>query len=153
MKTGYYAWKSAAGSRTQQAFAATAAAPFDAEEIGLRATVSADAENSATGLVNLRIEARDIALAQEGDRYTCHLGIMSVGYLPNGLIAPNPVKRLDIQYSAAERDQALRDGIDVAEKLTASQGVNKFRVMVFDRGSNAVGSITIPAAAFQQMQR
>jgi VWFA-related protein len=152
-KMGYYAWKSAAGNRTQQAFTATAAAPFDAEEIGLRATVSADAENTDSRLVKLRIDARDIALSQEGDRYTGQLRIMSVGYQPTGLIASSPVAPLDIDFSAAERDQALRDGIDITEKLTASKGESKFRVMVFDRGSNAVGSVTIPAAAFGQDQR
>jgi VWFA-related protein len=152
-KTGYYAWKGPVGGRTQSAFTATAATPFDAEEIGLRATVSADPQNHAAALVNLRIDARDIALAQEGDRYTGHLEVMSEGYLPNGLITSGPVTPLDIDYSAAERDQALRDGIGITEKLTASQGETRFRVMVFDRGSNAVGSITVPSAAFQQAQR
>jgi VWFA-related protein len=152
-KTGYYAWKAAAGSHTRSAFTAIAATPFDAEEIGLRATVSADAEEGGTELVNLRIEARDIALAQEGDSYTAHLRIMSVGYLPNGLIQSGPVTPLDIEYTTAERDQALQDGISFAEKLNASHGETRFRVMVFDRGSNAVGSITIPATAFRQVQR
>jgi hypothetical protein len=81
-KTGYYAWKAAPGSHTQSAFAAIAAAPFDAEEIGLRATVSPYAEEDGSHLVDLRIETRDIVLAQEGDRYTGHLRIMSVPYLP-----------------------------------------------------------------------
>lgn len=150
-KRGYYAWK-AARSHTQSAFTAAAAAPFDAEEIGPRATVSADAEEDGSQLVHLRIEAQDIALAQEGDRYTGHLRIMSVGHLPNGLIQSSPVTHLDIDYTTVERDQALRDGITVAEKLNASQGENRFRVMVFDRGSNAVGSIS-PAAALRQAQR
>jgi len=78
---------------------------------------------------------------------------MSVGYLPNGLLQSSPVTPLDIEYTTAERDQALRDGISFAEKVNASQGESRFRVMVFDRGSNAVGSITIPAAAFRQVQR
>jgi len=58
----------------------------------------------------VRIDARDIALSQEGDRYTGQLQIMSVGYQPNGLIASSPVPPLDIEFSAAERDQALQDG-------------------------------------------
>lgn len=146
-KAGYYAWKGAAGTRTQSAFTATAASPYDAEEIGLRANVSADPANPAQALVNLQIDTRDIALAEAGDRYAGHLGIMAVSYLPNGLISPGPLKPLDIDYSAAERDHALQDGIRVVEKLSANQGESRFRIMVFDRGSNAVGSITIPASA------
>ena len=112
----------AAGSRTQSAFTSLAAVPFDAEGIGLRASVSSDPQRRDAALVNLQIEARDIVLAQDGDRYAGHLRIQSVGYLPNGLIAPAPITPLDIDYSAEERDRALRDGIAIDEKLAASQG-------------------------------
>lgn len=146
-KTGYYAWK--AGTRAQQAFTATAAASFDAEEIGLRANVTADAQNRSEETASVRIDARDIALAQEGDHYTDHLGIVVVGYMPNGFISASPEQALDIQYTMPERDQALQNGINITEKLTSSQGESRFRVMVFDRGSNAVGSITLPASPNQ----
>jgi hypothetical protein len=149
---GYFAWKGAAGTRTQSAFTATAGASFDAEEIGLWANVSSDPPDPDRAEVKLRIDARDIALAESGDRYTAHLGVTSVGYMPNGFIATGPVMPLDIDYSAAERDQALRNDIPVVENLDASQGQVRFRVMVFDRGSNAVGSITIPASALRPAQ-
>jgi VWFA-related protein len=147
-KAGYYAWKTEAGSRTQQAFAAIASAPFDAEEIGLRASLSADAQDHDAREVNLRIAARDIAWAQQGDSYVDQLRIMYVGYMPNGLIASSPGLPLDLHYSEAQHEQALQNGIAFTEKLAARQGESKFRVMVFDRGSNAIGSLTIPASAF-----
>ena len=151
-KAGYYAWKTEAGRRTEQAFTAIASAPYDAEEIGLRATVSPDSQDPDARLVHLRIAARDIALAEQGDAYTGQLRIMYAGYLPNGLVASSTVLPLDIHYSAAEREKAFQDGISFTEKLAARQGESRFRIMVFDRGSNAVGSITIPAAALQQHQ-
>lgn len=151
-KTGYYAWKGAAGTRTQSAFTVTAGSPFDAEEIGLSANVSADPSDPQHKLIHLRIDARDIALTEAGGRYAGHLGITSVRYLPNGLIASSPPRPLDINFSASERDQALRDGIRVSEKLDAGQGESRFRIMVFDRGSNAVGSITILAGALSAAQ-
>jgi hypothetical protein len=118
----------------------------------LRATVSANPQDPDSRIVNLKIAARDIALAQQGDTYTGQLRIMSVGYLPSGLIANSPVLPLDIHLSAAEREKAFDDGISFSEKLDNRQGESRFRVMVFDRGSNAVGSITIPATAFRQHQ-
>lgn len=151
-KRGYYAWKGAAGTRTQSAFTATAASPFDAQEIGLEADVRDDLPDPGDKVVNLRIDAHDIAFAEAGGRYTGHLGVTSVGYLSNGLIASQPVKPVDLNYSAVERDEALRDGIHVAEKLSGSQGETRFRFMVFDRGSNAIGSITIPASALGPVQ-
>ena len=146
-KTGYYAWK--AGSRARQAFVSTAAAPFDAEEIGLRATLAADTPPGNTELASVKIDAHDIALAHEGERYTGHLALVVVKYMSNGLIASSPVSDLDINYTGTERDQALHDGIGIAEKLAASQGDSRFRVIVFDRGSNAVGSLTLPASPSQ----
>ena len=146
-KNGYYAWK--AGSRAQQAFVSSAAAPFDAEEIGLGAVLASDGQNPGMELANLKIDAHDIALAHEGDRYTGHLALAVVNYLPNGMIASSPVNNLDIDYTGAERDQALQNGIALTEKLDAGQGGGRFRVIVFDRGSNAVGSLTIPASLSQ----
>ncbi len=151
-KTGYNAWKEAPGTHTQQAFQAMAGAPFDAEEIGLRATVEPDADSPQTAVVKLRIEPQDIALAQEGDHYTGHLRVMAASYRGDGLIASSPVMPLDLNYTASERDQALRNGIEVAEKLSARGGEARFRLMVFDRDSNAVGSVTIPAQAFRPAQ-
>ena len=128
------------------AFIATA--PFDAEEIGLSANVSRDTADPDQALVPLRIDARDIAVAEAEDHYTAH-----VGWLPaNGFIASGPVSRLNIDYSPAERDKALRDGIAVGEKLSATQSMSRFRLMVFDRGSNDFGSITIPASTFRPPQ-
>ena len=114
-ETGYYAWKTEAGARKQDAFRAAASTPYDAEEIGLRATVSADPGDNESSVVKLRIQARDVALAQEGDRYTGHLGIMIVGYLPTGLAESTPMSPLDINYTAAQREQALKDGIEFAQ--------------------------------------
>jgi hypothetical protein len=75
---------------------------------------------------------------------------MPVGYMPTGLIVSGPVTPLVVDYSAAERDPALRDGIETSVALAAQQGETRFRVIVFDRGSK--GSITIPAAAIQKVQ-
>lgn len=152
-KAGYYAWKTAAGGRTQSAFTAIASAPLDAEEIGLRASVYPDLENDDAALVHLRIEARDIALAQEGDRYRGQLRLLPVAYQSNGFIVPGALTPLDIDYDAAGRDGAMRDGIRVTQRLTGISGAERFRVIVFDRGSNAVGSITIPASALPLPQR
>lgn len=54
---------------------------------------------------------------------------------------------VDLQYTAAQRDEVLRRGIPFREKLTATQGETQFRIIVLDTGSNAIGSLTIPAAS------
>ena len=144
-KTGYYAWQLPAGSRSEDAFGATASAALDAGEIGLRATVSPDTAHHGGSILSVRINAQDLSLVPEGDYYTGHLRFMTVGYSAGGAISSAPPKPIDFRFTAAERDRVLKDGINVTETVPTGQDVERLRVMVFDRGSNGIGSITIPA--------
>jgi hypothetical protein len=74
---------------------------------------------------------------------------MTVGYSAGGAMSSALPMHFDIRLSATERDQALKDGIYVTEVVPAGQDVERLRVMVFDRGSNGIGSITVPAARLQ----
>ena len=149
-KTGYYAWAAPPGSRAQQAFDEASRMSLDAGEIGLRAAVSRDGDGAR---IEVSIDARDVALVRQGDRYTDQLRVMTAGYLPDGRTESGSVLPLDVQLSADERTQALKEGIKFTESLTAARNEEKFRVIVFDRGSNAVGSVTIPAAALRGTQQ
>ena len=62
----------------------------------------------------------------------------------NGQIERSAVVPLDLHYNALERDQALRDGIAFSNNVLLGDRMNKVRLIVFDRDSNAVGSLTIP---------
>lgn len=148
-KAGYYAWALPAGSRAGQAFSTIATTPADAEEIGLRATVSPKGDGAR---VDVRIDAHDVILAQQGDHYTGQLRVVIVGYLPDGGTESSLMTPVDLNYDAAGRGQALKDGIAFTENLAASREESKFRVIVFDRDSEAVGSITIPASAWSRSQ-
>jgi len=147
-KTGYYAWKMEAGSRSSDAFRATAGAVLDAAEIGLRANVSPDPTKAGGSIVTLRVNAGDVSLVPEGDRFTGQLRLMAVGYSEKGAVSSTPAAPLDINFTAAERDAALKDGIRITERVPSGQRMARLRMMVFDRGSNGIGSITIPWAAF-----
>jgi VWFA-related protein len=142
-KTGYYAWPEPVGTRAQQAFAATAGAAFDAGEIGMRASVSEGRR------LSVRIDAKDIALVQDGAGYSGQLRIQTVGYLPEARNEVSPVSPVDLHLTSEQRDQALKDGIEFAQDVKLGQEM-KFRVIVFDRSSNSVGSVTVPATAFRR---
>jgi hypothetical protein len=73
---------------------------------------------------------------------------MTVGYSSDGKVSAAP-QPLDLRLSATERDQALKDGIGATVIIPGVQKESRFRVMVFDRASNGVGSITILAAGLQ----
>jgi len=83
-------------------------------------------------------------LAHEGTDYLAQLRLTVVHYLTNGQTESEPVIPLDLHYNPQERDEALKEGIDFAQNLPIGRSGSQFRIIVFDRGSNAVGSLTIP---------
>ena len=152
-KTGYYAWPEPPGARAQQAIEAAASTTFDAAEIGLRATLGLNAKNDARAgriaHVEARIEAHDIALVRDGDRYTAQLRLALVDYGANRQPAMSTISNLDVTYSADQRDQVLKDGIPCARDVKMAENAKALRLIVFDRGSNTIGSVSMPVSVGQ----
>jgi hypothetical protein len=51
---------------------------------------------------------------------------------------------LDFNLSADDHDKALRQGIGFVQDIALAEQITAVRLIVFDRGSNAIGSVTIP---------
>jgi VWFA-related protein len=136
-KTGYYAWSDAPGVESEQAIKAAAGVPFDAAEIGLTGSLSGSQ-------LKARIDAKDIALAEAGDHYEGQLRIAVVGYAADGRAEESSVVHAPLRYDAQERDKALHEGIAFTQNVAKADQFSKVRLIVFDRGSNAIGSLTIP---------
>lgn len=143
-QTGYYAWREKPGTRTEEAIRMAATTKFDAAEIGLRASVSTDPKDGRVSHFDLRVDAHDVALAREGDDYVGQLRLTVIHYLKNGGVESEPIEALDLRYNSQQRDKALKDGIKLAQNLPAGRSGYEYRIIVFDRGSNAVGSLTFP---------
>jgi VWFA-related protein len=151
-KTGYYAWSEPPGTAAKDAIDAAAATTFDASEIGLRGMLSRDPKDRRAAHFEARIDAKDIALGHEGDQYTGQLRLAVVSYEADGRAEGSAVIPLDLHYSAQERDKALKEGVDFSHDVAIGEQVNKVRLIVFDRNSNAIGSLTIPVSAGAQNQ-
>ena len=93
---------------------------------------------------DLRVDARDVALAREGDDYIGQLRLTVIHYLKDGGVESEPITALDLRYNTQQRDEALKDGIPLAQNLPVGKSGYEYRIIVFDRGSNAVGSLTFP---------
>lgn len=76
--------------------------------------------------------------------YRAELRLAVVGYAPAEPTRRGPVTPLDLRYTAQDRDRVLRQGIEFALSVPSPEDVNTLRLIVFDRGSNAVGSVTMP---------
>jgi hypothetical protein len=142
-KSAYYAWKEPPGARAEQAINTAMQTQFDAAEIGVRGHLSPGKGANALHL-DARIDARDIVLVPAGDRYSGQLRLALVGDLPGGQPQGGPTIPLDLHYTAAERERALQDGIAFSQDVTFPAPVSALRLIVFDRGSNTVGSLTLP---------
>jgi hypothetical protein len=145
-RSGYYALQEPAGARAQRAIEAAATTGFDAAEIGIRGAAPPDPQDSRHVHLAGRVDANDVVFAQAGDRYSGQLRIALVQYQSDGRIANSTLTPIDLRFSAAERDRSYREGIPFAQDLTLEKDVNKLRLIVFDRGSNTIGSLTIPEA-------
>jgi VWFA-related protein len=147
VRTGYYGLQEPAGARAQRAIEAATSTEFDAAEIGIRGSVTPDAQNGQHVRLAGRIDANDIVLAQDGDRYSGQLRLAMVGYQSDGRIANSTMVPIDIHYRVQERDRSFEEGIAFAQDVTLEKGVNRLRFIVFDRDSNTIGSLTMPVNA------
>jgi VWFA-related protein len=146
-KTGYYAWRDTPGARAELAIGSAISTTFDAAEIGLRAKLSPDPKVGNAMSLDAHIDARDVVLVHEGDLYDAQLRVAIVGYVPGVQPQPGPPIPLDLHFSAQERDKALQQGIGFVRSVALPEDAKAVRLIVFDRGSNAIGSVTMPVPA------
>jgi VWFA-related protein len=144
-KTGYYAWEET-GSSEQDAFEDAMVSSFDAAEIGVRGLVSSDGANAKTKRFDFRIDGSDVRMGQQGDRYTGHLALELAAFTNDGKTAASKVVPLDLNLTGEEHAKALKEGIAFPEEVNLENNIQKVRLMVFDRETHAVGSLTIPLA-------
>jgi Ca-activated chloride channel homolog len=149
-KTGYYAWPEPPEALAQEAIRQAAAAAFDATEIGMRAKVSADPQDRSVVLFDSRIDADDVVLVQDGAAYRGQLRIALAYYPAEGPPQISAIFSSDLSYSSADRDRVLKEGIPFAQKLQLPGNIRTVRLIVFDQGSNAIGSISLPSKSSDQ---
>jgi VWFA-related protein len=146
-KTGYYAWAVPPGEGSEQAIRSVISTEFDAAEIGLHGTFWSDSKVKRTGQVNVRMDAGDIAFAQVGDHFDAQLRLAVVSYFRDGRVEGSDVIPFNLHYSAEERDKARKDGVVFSRNVPILDQIDRVRLIVFDRGSNAIGSLTMPLNA------
>ena len=143
-KTGYYAWRQNPGARAEDAMNSAMATSFDAAEIGLRASLSPDPKGGLTMRLDAHIDARDLALVHTGAFYDGQLRLAIAGLVPGQQPHHGALIPLDLHLSAQDRDRAIEHGIGFGQNVAIGEGVNSVRLIVFDRGSDAIGAITVP---------
>ncbi len=142
-KASYYAWHEPAGARSQEAINSAARTTFDAAEIGLRGSMSLDSKAPNRVHLDAHIDARDLVLAQVPDGYRGELRVALIGYTA-GQAIPGHMVPMDLHLNQQEYEKTLQEGVHVAQDVAVPNDVEKVRLVVYDRGSTAIGSLTIP---------
>lgn len=143
-RSGYYAVEEPATERAARAIQSASANPADAGEIQIAGSVTPDPQNADRAHAAFRINANDIALPQQDRDYTGELTIALLAYQADGRVSSAPPVPLNLHFSAAQRDDALKNGISFAQDVGFPKDAAQLRLIVFDRDSNTIGSLTIP---------
>lgn len=142
-KTGYYAFAEDPPGE-QDAIGAVVGSPVDAGEIGVRVRTTTSAKDPTIVHFAARIDAADIALLRQGDRYSAALQVALAGYGANGQPEVSKPFPLDLTFTGAERDAALKNGIPYENDVKLGAPVRQVRLIVFDSLLGSAGSVTMP---------
>ncbi|HWZ43891.1 MAG TPA: hypothetical protein VNW97_10455, partial [Candidatus Saccharimonadales bacterium] len=128
----------------RMALEAVAHSPFDATDIGLRASVSPDPGTPGNMRLEIRIDAADLLLGQAQDRRTGKVSVLFAANQAAGWGQPGPPIPLDISLTPEQYATVMHDGIELHRALPAGSAIRKIRAIVVDGELGAVGSVTIP---------
>ena len=146
-RQGYFAFtdQASSGKQIQDAIQSAITSPFDVAEIGLRASSAPLQQGNARGLrLTVHIDLNDVQLTVAGDSYTGRLALRFLEYQDNGSIKQLAPSVLELHLTPAERAAAMKDGYRLVQDIAVEPNVKKLRVIVYDEGSDAIGSLSIP---------
>ncbi|HLX44213.1 MAG TPA: VWA domain-containing protein [Bryobacteraceae bacterium] len=148
-REGYFAYPPQSGNVDQEKAAVDAAAwsPFDAGEIGMRATVSPSPKTPQAVHLQIRINTEDLHIQRQQDRFTGQISVSYVTYDADGKHAVSPPTAFPFRMTEAQHNGALKGGVTLSPDRAIPDSVKKLRIIVYDRGSNAIGALTVPITA------
>jgi VWFA-related protein len=116
----------------------------DLPEIGLTVAV---AKGSAPDTLQLKVKIgpSGLLLVPQDGRFTGDLGFVVVGVTDQGPKQLGKPSALKLNLTQAEYETAQK-GIATMEEVPAPDSVHQVRIVVVDRWSNRVGSLTVPAS-------
>jgi VWFA-related protein len=119
--------------------------PADINEVAITATAQSDAQGR---LLRLNVAGAGLALAQEGDRWTDELDIFLVERDDANLHAKVSGVFEALRLQPATYERTMRDGLTIDQRIPAHPEGGVVRIIVVDRNSGRMGTITVQSSAF-----
>jgi VWFA-related protein len=129
--------------KEQAALATAFAKPFDADDLGLRATVARAADQKAIRLT-IRVNAEDVVLAQQGDHFSGQVTVAWVAFSAAGPVGTPGMARLALRLTAAQREAVAKEGIPIVQDVAINDSIQGIRLFVVDRSTDVAGSLAFP---------
>jgi hypothetical protein len=85
-----------------------------------------------------------VVLVPQGDSYRAQLRFAFGALIPGAQPVLTPVIPIDLNLSSQDRDKALAQGIVFSRTVKLSDEASAVRLVVVDRSSRAIGSVTVP---------
>ena len=117
--------------------------PFDAAEIGLRVTLSRPQQTGALHF-DIHVNPADVLIEHSGEQYHAKLDVAVAFYSEGLLKGTSPATRMDLSFTQAQMDRATKEGMSIPLNLPVGNEIQNARVIVFDPGLQALGSVTVP---------
>jgi VWFA-related protein len=148
-RDGYYAHPEQASTVEQEknAIQMVAWSPFDVGEIGMRVSTTGDPDKPRQRHFKIRLAMPDLRLWRREEGYAGSFSITFVSYDVSGKQSISKPLPYSFHMTAEQHESAVKGGISAPADQVVEESTKKIRVIVFDRNSNAVGSVTIPVAA------
>lgn len=152
VKERYYALPDtrAAGDRQKETLDAANQRPSDSAGIGLRVNVSPAAKGIHLGI---RMDVADLLLREQNGKFAGALTMVlsdlgasagsAAGLLPRPIGDPS-VSNFNLDLTKEQYGTMMAEGIPISFDHPIGDAVRRVRVVVMDRGTNQVGSVTVP---------
>jgi VWFA-related protein len=119
-----------------------AAAVFDATGLGVEANV--ESSGSGTARIRLGLDASELKLTKEGDRWVGALEFLFVARDSQGKALGGLRDGVNMRLTQATYDQVGRNGLRLTKDVAIPNGATEVRVVVLDPNGGRLGSLTVP---------
>lgn len=122
--------------------------PAGSGEIGVRVMLDRGQPRPEQRHIRIRLDAQDLRLYRqdEGATYGGSVAVALAAVDASGSASLLKATQLTIQLTGEQAETAFRDGLDLSTEHALGGSAQELRVIVLDRYSSAIGSLTIPLA-------
>lgn len=122
-------------------FSAQTHSPFDATDIRLRVSMTRDPSGSAH--FDIHVNPSDVLMIQDNGAYHGRIAVSMSIFAGNSYKGSTKAQPTDLNLTADQWKQAQQQGIVLTQDANLASAT-RVRVTVYDDGTHALGSVTIP---------